>query len=168
MPPMTPGIVAGLLDARPFASVTNLNSFLLSQNLTQDQAMEFYGRAFVLINLNTATPEEILLVPGAGPRMVREFDEYRPWKSYAQFDKEIGKYVGSEKAAQLAQYTFIPIGLNTAGDEDLLSIPGVGRRMLHELKEYRPWKTREQFEREIGKYVDEKEVRRLWRYVVID
>ena len=130
--------------------------------------MEFYGRAFVHINLNTATPEEILLVPGAGKRMVREFAEYRPWKTYAQFDKEIGKYVGAEQTAKLAQYTFIPVKLNTATDADILTIPGVGKRMVHEFKEYRPWKTREQFIKEIGKYVDAKETARLWRFVVID
>jgi len=31
--------------------------------------------AFVHIDLNTAAPEEILLVPGAGKRMLRGFDE---------------------------------------------------------------------------------------------
>src|SRR5918992_2871130 len=114
MPHMTPAIVKGLIEKRPFANITELNAYLLSQKLTQQQALDFYGKAFIHINLNTATPEEILLVPGAGKRMVREFDEYRPWKSYAQFDKEIGKYVGAERAAQLAQYTFIPVRLNTA------------------------------------------------------
>ena len=46
-------------------------------------------------------------------------------------------------------------------------IPGAGPRMVREFKEYRPWKTKEQFEKEIGKYVGPKEVARLWRYVVI-
>jgi DNA uptake protein ComE-like DNA-binding protein len=168
MPHMTPAIVKGLLEKRPFASITDLNAWLLSQKLTQEQANEFYGKAFVHINLNTATPEEILLVPGAGKRMVREFAEYRPWKTYAQFDKEIGKYVGAEKTAQLAQYTFIPVRLNTASDADILSIPGAGERMVREFKEYRPWKTKEQFIKEIGKYVGAKEAERLWRYVTID
>ena len=71
-----------------------MNAFLLAQGLTAEQAMAVYPKAFVHINLNTATPEEILLVPGAGRRMVREFPEYRPWKTWAQFDREIGKYVG--------------------------------------------------------------------------
>jgi DNA uptake protein ComE-like DNA-binding protein len=168
MPHMNAARVKALIEKRPFASITDLNAFLLSQGLTAVQAMEVYGKAFVHINLNTATPDEILLVPGAGKRMVHEFDEYRPWKSYAQFDKEIGKYVGAEKTAQLAQYTFIPIRLNTASDADILSIPGAGQRMVREFKEYRPWKTREQFLKEIGKYVGEKEATRMWRYVVID
>ena len=168
MPGMTPAIVKGLIEKRPFASITDLNAYLLSQKLTQEQANAFYEKAFVHINLNTATPEEILLVPNAGKRMVREFEEYRPWKTYAQFDKEIGKYIGAEKTAQLAQYTFIPVKLNTATDADILSIPGAGQRMVREFKEYRPWKTKEQFMKEIGKYVGAKETERLWRYVVID
>jgi DNA uptake protein ComE-like DNA-binding protein len=168
MPHMTPAIVKGLVEKRPFNSIAELHAYLLGQKLTPEQATEFYRRAFVHINLNTATPEEILLVPGAGKRMVREFDEYRPWKSYAQFDKEIGKYVGAEQTAQLAQYTFIPVRLNTASDADILSIPGAGPRMVREFKEYRPWKSKEQFIKEIGKYVGAKEAERMWRYVVID
>ena len=73
----------------------------------------------------------------------------------------------AKEVARLAQYAFIPVDLNTATDEDILSIPGAGRRMVREFKEYRPWKAQAQFEKEIGKYVDAKEVRRLWRYVVI-
>ena len=168
MPHMTPAIVKGLIEKRPFASITDLNAYLLSQKLTQDQANAFYGKAFVHINLNTATAAEILLVPGAGKRMAHEFDEYRPWKTYAQFDKEIGKYVGADQTARLAQYTFIPVKLNTATDADILSIPGAGQRMVREFKEYRPWKTKEQFIKEIGKYVGAKEAERMWRYVVID
>ena len=168
MPHMTPAIVKGLLEKRPFASITDLNAYLLSQKLTPQQADEFYRKAFVHINLNTATAQEILLVPDAGKRMAHEFEEYRPWKTYAQFDKEIGKYVGAEKTAQLAQYTFIPIRLNTATDADILSIPGTGQRMVREFKEYRPWKSKEQFIKEIGKYVGAKDAERMWRYVVID
>ena len=168
LPNMTPAIAKALVAKRPFASPTELNAFLLSQGLTAEQAMAFYQSAFVHINLNTATRDEILLVPGAGNRMAREFAEYRPWKTWGQFDKEIGKYVGAEETARLAQYAFIPVNLNTASDADILSIPGAGARMVREFKEYRPWKTMEQFNREIGKYVDAKEVKRLARYVVIE
>ena len=168
MPNMNPAIAKALVGVRPFKSITELNTFLVGQGLTQEKAMEFYQKAFVHINLNTATRDEILLVPGAGTRMVREFAEYRPWKTWAQFDKEIGKYVGADATAKLAQYAFIPVNLNTATDEDILSIPGAGPRMVREFKEYRPWKTWAQFDKEIGKYVGQKETDRLKRYVVIE
>jgi DNA uptake protein ComE-like DNA-binding protein len=167
VPGMTPPVVKALIAARPFASPVELNKFLLSQKLTQEQANAFYGKAFVHINLNTATAEEIMLIPGAGKRMAHEFEEYRPWKTWGQFDKEIGKYVNQQEVARLAQYAFISLNINTASDADIQTIPGVGARMLHEFKEYRPWKSIEHFQKEIGKYVDNKEVRRLARYVVI-
>ena len=167
LPHMTAATVKALVARRPFMSVTDLHAFLLAQKLTAEQATDVYRKAFVHVNLNTATREEILLIPGAGTRMAREFAEYRPWKTWAQFDKEISKYVGQQETDRLKQYVFIPIDLNTASDADILSIPGAGPRMVREFKEYRPWKTKGQFEKEIGKYVDAKEVARLWRYVVI-
>jgi predicted DNA-binding helix-hairpin-helix protein len=84
------------------------------------------------------------------------------------FDKEIGKCVGADATAKLAQYCFIPVKLNTATDEDILSIPGAGPRMVREFKEYRPWKSWAQFDKEIGKYVGQQETDRLKRYVVIE
>src|ERR1700741_1878307 len=59
------------------------------------------------------------------------------------------------------------INLNTATDAQLMSIPGMGPRMLREFKEYRPYTSIEQFRREIGKYVDKAEVARLEQYITI-
>jgi DNA uptake protein ComE-like DNA-binding protein len=167
LPHFTPALAKQVLDKRPFLSIVEWDAFLAAQGLQEAQRAELYAKAFVHINLDTATGPEILLIPGAGKRMAREFAEYRPWRNYAQFDKEIGKYVDATQVARLKQYTFIPIDLNSASDEDILSIPGMGKRMLHEFKEYRPYKTIEQFRKEIGKYVDKKEVARLERYVTI-
>jgi DNA uptake protein ComE-like DNA-binding protein len=167
LPHMTDEIVERLIGRRPFSGIIDLNASLLKAGLNAKKAAEFYGKAFIHVNLNTGSKEEILLIPGAGGRMAHEFDEYRPWKNWAHFDREIGKYVDESEVSRLKQYVFVPIDLNTASDEAIQSIPGVGRRMVHEFKEYRPWKTKEQFEREIGKYVDKHEVARLWRYVTI-
>jgi DNA uptake protein ComE-like DNA-binding protein len=165
LPHMTPALAKALVGKRPFMNARELDAFLASQSLTPEQRTEFYRRAFVHINLNTATAEEIQLIPGAGKRMAHEFEEYRPWKSFAQFDKEIGKYVDKAEVERLKQYTFIPLNPNTASDADFMTIPGVGNRMVREFKEYRPWKTQQQFEKEIGKYVNQREVARLWRYM---
>src|SRR5262245_23135471 len=150
-PNMTAAIAKALAAKRPFASVAELNAFLLSQGLTAEQAMAVYAKAFVHINLNTATAEEILLVPGAGRRMQREFPEYRPWKTYAQFDREIGKYVGPEATARLAQYTFIPMNANTASDADLLTVPGANQAWVDKVKKGRPYKAAADLEKIAGK-----------------
>jgi DNA uptake protein ComE-like DNA-binding protein len=108
LPNMTAAIVKGMIEKRPFKTVVELNKYLLDQKLTPDQAKEFYRKAFVPINLNTGTKPELLLIPGVGPRMSGEFEEYRPWKTWTQFDKEIGKYVGQTETDRLKQYFFLP------------------------------------------------------------
>ena len=167
LPHLTPELAKTIIAQRPFLNITNFNA-LLAKALKPEQLTEVYRKTFVHVNLNTATRDELLLIPGLGKRMAHEFEEYRPYKSFAQFRKEIGKYVDEKEVARLEQYVFIPINLNTASDEDILSIPGLGKRMLHEFKEYRPYKSIEQFRKEIGKYVDKKELARLERYVTVN
>ena len=167
LPHMNAKIVKEIMERRPFLKMADLNA-LLAQSLNKEQLAELYGKMFVQINLNTASEEEILMIPGTGKRMLREFLEYRPYKTLAQFHKEIGKYVDNKELARLEQYVFVPINLNTASDEDILSIPGAGKRMVREFKEYRPYTNIEKFRKEIGKYVDKKEVARLERYVALN
>jgi len=167
LPHMNPARATAVVAARPFASAVALDQALASQGLTAEQRKELYARLFVPINLNAATKEEILLIPGVGNRMLHEFEEYRPYGSLAVLHREIDKYVDDAELARLEQYVFVPIDLNSASDADIMTIPGMGPRMLREFKEYRPYKSMEQFRKEIGKYVDEKEVARLERFVTI-
>ncbi|HEY2918150.1 MAG TPA: hypothetical protein VGK77_04050 [Candidatus Binatia bacterium] len=167
LPHLNATIVKSIMEQRPFSSISDFHA-LLSKYLNKEQVTKVYGKTFVQLNLNTAAESEILLIPGVGKRMLHEFQEYRPYKSLVQFRKEIGKYVDQKEVARLEQYVFVPINLNTSVDEDILTIPGMGKRMLREFKEYRPYKNIEQFRKEIGKYVDKKEVARLERYVTLN
>ena len=167
MPGMTPAIAKAFVAARPFPTIVEANAFLVGQKVTPEQLAALYEKAFVHVNLNTAKAPEILLIPKIANRMTREFEEYRPWKTMAQFDREIGKYVGAAETNRIKQYVFIPLDLNTATDEQFQTIPGLPANMLREFKEYRPWKTMAQFDREIGKYVGADETNRLKKYVFI-
>jgi DNA uptake protein ComE-like DNA-binding protein len=168
LPHVTPVIAKDILAKRPFGSITELHAVLTGSGLSGEQTADLYAKAFVHVNLNTASEQEIQLIPRVGGRMAHEFEEYRPWRSWAQFDKEIGKYVEKGEVERLKRYVFIPLNLNTATEADFMTIPGVGKRMAHEFEEYRPWRSREQFQKQIGKYVDSKEVARLWRFVTIE
>ncbi len=167
LPHMNAAVVKSILEQRPFLKMADLHA-LLSKTLSKEQLAELYGKMFVQINLNTASDEEILLIPGAGSRMIREFRDKRPYKTLGQFRNEIGKSADAKEVARLEQYVFVPINLNSASDDDILSVPGAGKRMVREFKEYRPWTTFEQFRKEIGKYVDKKEVARLEKYVTLN
>src|SRR5262249_20258902 len=159
LPQLDAASVDALLKARPFLDMLALDR-VLAQKLAPEQRKEVYGRLFVPINLNSASREEILLVPGVGNRMAHEFEEYQPSDPLPRFRREIGKYVDAAEVARLEQYVFVPIALNTASEADILSIPGLGPKMLHEFLEYRPYKGLDQFHREIGKYVSKEELAR--------
>ncbi|MFZ0064463.1 MAG: hypothetical protein WAL47_20710 [Pyrinomonadaceae bacterium] len=60
------------------------------------------------------------------------------------------------------------LNLNTATPAELLAtIPGFGTRMVHEFEEYRPYKSIQQFRREIGKYVTPEQVAEYEKYVYV-
>lgn len=92
-------IVAG----QPYASAMAFNAKLMEM-LDEDEAAAVRSRVFVPVNLNTASREDIRLIPGMTPKMVHEFEEYRPYEDMAEFDREIGKYVDAEEVARFRRY----------------------------------------------------------------
>lgn len=166
VPGLNAEAVTAILEARPFLRMADLHE-TVAAHVAADSHEGVYRAMWVPIDLNDVTDAEVLLIPGVGDRMRNEFEEYRPYAALAQFHREIGKYVDDEQLARFEQYVYVRIDLNTASEEDILSIPGVGARMRHEFEEYRPYSSMAQFRREMGKYVDDGEVERLARYVEI-
>ncbi|MDE2888921.1 MAG: helix-hairpin-helix domain-containing protein [Gemmatimonadota bacterium] len=163
---MSQALADAIQQQRPFINMEALHA-LVAQHLSQEEAENLYVQMFVPINLNSASSAEMLLVPGVGERIAHEFEEYRPYTAIARWKREMGKYVDDAEIERMGRYVFVPIDLNTATEAEILAIPGVGKRMAHEFEEYRPYTSIAQFRREIGKYVDDREVARLERYVEI-
>mgnify|MGYP001819404979 CR=1 FL=1 len=156
-------MVAQVTDNRPFLSMNDFDA-ILSGEVDKE---ELYKKVFVPFNLNTTAEADFKMIPGVGDRMAHEFEEYRPYTSIQQFRREIGKYVDEEEVARYENYVFVPVELNTASEADIKALPGVGDRMAHEFEEYRPYTNMAQFRKEIGKYVDDKELARLERFVYL-
>ena len=105
IPGVTTEIASAITAGRPYASNTTLDGVLSS--IPEQQRDSVFSRLWIPVNLNTATDAEILLIPGVGSRMLREFKEYRPWTSLDQFRREIGKYVDTDEVARLERYVAI-------------------------------------------------------------
>lgn len=97
------------------------------------------------INLNTAGADEFLTVPGVGNRMVREFQEYRPYTSILQFRREIGKYVDTAQVADYEKYVFVPVDVNAADADTLKQLPGVDDAIAADLIAARPYANNDAF-----------------------
>ncbi len=102
------------------------------------------------INLNTATAEQILTVPNAGNRMVREFQEYRPYASIAEFRKEIGKYVDAAQVSDYEKYVYVPVSPNNSDAATLQQLPGVDQAKAEQLIAARPYADKSAFLKKLG------------------
>ena len=94
-------------DTTAAVDTTAVASTTTASTTTATSSTAASGAAIVPIHINTATDAEILKIPGVGPRMLREFKEYRPYTSIEQFRREIGKYVDKAEVARLEKYIVI-------------------------------------------------------------
>ena len=119
-----------------------------------------------MVDPNTAARADLAGITGMTDSLAGSVIAARPYTSMVAVDKQLASL---SEPVRDSIYTrlWIPLDLNKATDEEILLIPGVGKKMLHEFKEYRPWTSLEQFRREIGKYVDKTELARLESFVAL-
>ena len=103
LPGVSPELAAQIVAQRPFSGMAAFDE-LVRTSVDEAGRTQIYERLFVPIDLNTASREEILLVPGVGEKLAHEFEEYRPYRAMAQFRREIGKYVSDEEVARFERY----------------------------------------------------------------
>jgi DNA uptake protein ComE-like DNA-binding protein len=105
VPGFTPEMADAVVAGRPYADMRGVNAKLAG--LSEQQRDSVYTRLWKPLDLNSATAEEIELIPGVGGRMRHEFEEYRPYRGIEQFRREIGKYVDPAEVARLERYVTI-------------------------------------------------------------
>ena len=120
-----------------------------------------------LIDPETATREELMTVQGIDATAADAIVAARPIEDMTEVDAILAGSLDETQRDSVYARVWKRIDLNTASDEEILLIPGIGDRMLHEFKEYRPYQQIGQFRREMGKYVDDEEVARMERYVEV-
>jgi DNA uptake protein ComE-like DNA-binding protein len=72
--------------------------------LTDEQKDAAYARIWIPIDLNSAAEEDFLLIPGVGPEMAHEFEEYRPYDAIERWRREMAKYVDEEEITRMERY----------------------------------------------------------------
>jgi DNA uptake protein ComE-like DNA-binding protein len=162
-----------------FQTATFYACLHVSQTLTERKTMKsFFGLVLVVVmsissvlaqdamtarvNINTATKEEMLTIPGVGPKLIDEFMEYHPFTSKEHFETELGKYLGADELTALEQHiTLGLVDINTATPEELMTVSGIGEKIADEIQEYRPFTSWAMFEEELGKYLEPQDVANL-------
>src|SRR5688572_11311530 len=106
-----PGMDATTADAlvagRPYQDMLAVDGVLVTAKFSEAKRDSIYERMFKPLDLNTATKEEIMLIPGVGEKMHHEFEEYRPYTDMARFRREIAKYVPDSTVTRYEKYVMI-------------------------------------------------------------
>lgn len=105
-PGMDSARAEALVAGRPYQSMTAVDA-AIGTGLSDEQKDALYERVWMPVDLNSASEEEFLLIPGLGPRMADEFEEYRPYDSIERWRAEMGKYVDAAEVARLEKYVTI-------------------------------------------------------------
>ena len=90
-------------EYRPYADMEQFRREI-GKYVDEDEVDRLARYVYVPIDLNTATREQIMAVPGMTERMAHEFEEYRPYTGLDQFRREIGKYVDEGEVARFERY----------------------------------------------------------------
>lgn len=123
----------------PVVDFSASDNSLNSTGADDDIVLPVLAQPFTLFNLNTITAEQILSIPNTGNRMVREFEEYRPYISITQFRREIGKYVDAATVAGYEAYVYVPVDFNASDAATLAQIPGLDDAAAQQLIAQRPF-----------------------------
>ena len=120
-----------------------------------------------VLDASTATAEQLAGVEGVSEELAAAIVAGQPYASVTDLNAKLMETLSAEEAAAVLANVFVPVNLNTATKEELKLIPGMTEKMEHEFEEYRPYADMGEFDREIGKYVDEAEVARFRNYVTL-
>lgn len=124
------------------------------------------AEAVGVLDASTATAEE-LAAAGVSEELAAAIVAGQPYDSVVDLNAVLLANGTPEEASATLVNVFVPINLNTFTDEEVALVPGMDDRMAHEFDEYRPYEDMAEFDREIGKYVDEEEVARFRQYVTL-
>jgi DNA uptake protein ComE-like DNA-binding protein len=128
---------------------------------------ETAAEAGAVLDANTATAAQLAGAGGSSPELAEAIVAGRPYATVVDLNAKLRETLSEDAAAAVLATVFVPVNLNTASEEEIGLIPGMSDRMVHEFLEYRPYEDMNEFDREIGKYVDEAEVARFRRYVTL-
>ncbi len=90
-------------EYRPYVGMDEFR-MEIGKYVDEEEVERLARYVYVPIDLNSATREDIMAVPGMSERMAHEFEEYRPYTDLDQFRREIGKYVDEHEVARFERY----------------------------------------------------------------
>lgn len=107
VPGMSDSVTLAVIAGRPYGSMLGVER-VLARHLSPEWRDSVYARVWLPLDLNTASSDEIILIPGVDTRLRYELEEYRPYDGIEEFRRDIGAQLGPEETARLERYIILP------------------------------------------------------------
>ena len=107
LPGMSDSVTLAVIAGRPYGGMLALDR-VLARHLSAQWRDSVYTRMWIPVDLNTASSDEIMLIPGMDSRLRYELEEYRPYDGIEEFRRDIGEQLDPEEAARLERYIILP------------------------------------------------------------
>src|SRR5687767_7802176 len=107
LPGMSDSVTLAVIAGRPYSGMLALDR-VLARHMTAAWRDSVYTRVWLPLDLNTASSDEIMLIPGVDSRLRQEIEEYRPYDGVEEFRRDIGGQLGPEETARLERYILLP------------------------------------------------------------
>lgn len=103
LPGMSDSVTLAVIAGRPYSSMLALDR-VLARHMSAAWRDSVYARVWLPLHLNTASSDEIMLIPGVDARLRSELEEHRPYDGIEEFRRE----VGPKEAELLERYIILP------------------------------------------------------------
>lgn len=105
IPGLPESAVSVIVSGRPFETPGDLHD-AIGEILGEEAASTVYGLLFVKVGLNSGAENDYRLIPStmSARQLAHEFEEYRPYESIDQFQREMSKYVSDEEVTYLTRF----------------------------------------------------------------
>jgi DNA uptake protein ComE-like DNA-binding protein len=107
LPGMTDSVTLAVIAGRPYRSMLGLER-VLARHMSAEWRDSVYTRVWLPLDINTASSDEIMLIPGVDTRLRYELEEFRPYDGIEEFRREMGEQLGPEEAERLERYIILP------------------------------------------------------------
>lgn len=107
LPGMSDSVALAVIRGRPYGGMLALDR-VLARHMTTAWRDSIYTRLWIPLDLNTASSDEIALIPGVDARLRQELEQYRPYEGVEEFRRHMGTQLGPEETVRLERYIILP------------------------------------------------------------
>lgn len=134
LPGIGPKIAGAIVDGRPYTEVDEL---LRIRGISENKLAKIRDLLEIKVNINSATRDELGVLPGIEPKIAQAIIDGRPYKEVNELVKIKG--IDEDKLAKIQDLIDIRLNINSVTLDELGILPGIGPQIAQAIIDGRPY-----------------------------